>query len=256
MSESLETPAPTRLRVLGLVPARGGSRGIPRKNVRPLAGRPLLAYTAEAARAATRLDRVVLSTEDDEIAELGRRLGLETPFRRPEELARDETPTLPVVRHAIEELERQGDRYDAVCLLQPTHPFRRAEDVDACVEKLEREGADCVLTTLPVPPEHNPHWAYIACADGCLHLAPGELAPIPRRQDLPPAFFREGSVYVTRRDVVIEQGTLYGRLVLGFPVDPERSVNLDTPRDWERAEAVLGVASAARKAGAVGAGAR
>jgi CMP-N-acetylneuraminic acid synthetase len=233
-----------RFRVLGLVPARGGSRGIPRKNVRLLAGKPLLAYTAECALAATRLARVVLSTEDEEIAAIGRRHGLETPFLRPAELARDDTPTLPVVRHALAELERSGDRYDAVCLLQPTHPFRRPGDVDACIEKLEREGADCVMTTLPVPPEHNPHWAYVPCADGCLHLATGELAPIPRRQDLPPAFFREGSVYVTRRDVVMEQGSLYGRLVLGLPVDGSRSVNLDTPRDWERAEA-LGAGTAA-----------
>jgi CMP-N,N'-diacetyllegionaminic acid synthase len=237
----------TRLRVLGLVPARGGSRGIPRKNVRSLAGLPLLAYTAQAAKAARRLDRVVLSTEDEEIAAVGRRYGLETPFRRPDELAQDETPTLPVVRHAIEELERAGDRFDAVCLLQPTHPLRRSEDVDACVEKLEREGADCVMTTLPIPPEHNPHWAWVPCADGCLHLSTGELAPIPRRQELPPAFFREGSVYVTRRDVVMEQGSLYGRLILGYEVDPARSVNLDTPRDWERAEAALaGLGAAVR----------
>jgi len=221
------------------VPARGGSRGIPRKNVRPLGGRPLLAYTADAALAARRLDRVVLSTEEEEIAEIGRRCGLDAPFLRPAELARDDTPTLPVVQHVLGELERRGERYDAVCLLQPTHPFRRAEDIDACVEKLEREKADCVMTTLAIPPEHNPHWAYVPCADGCLHLATGELAPIPRRQDLPPAFFREGSVYVTRRDVVMEQGSLYGRLILGLPVDPERSVNLDTPRDWARAEELL-----------------
>lgn len=227
-----------RLSVLGLVPARGGSRGIPRKNARSLGGRPLLAYTAEAARSAKRLASVILSTEDEEIAQIGRACGLDVPFLRPAELARDDTPTLPVVQHALAELERHGRRFDAVCLLQPTHPFRRAEDIDACIDKLESEGADCVMTTLPIPPEHNPHWAYVPCADGCLHLSTGEISPIPRRQDLPPAFFREGSVYVTRRDVVMG-GSLYGRLVLGHPVDPERSVNLDTARDWERAEALV-----------------
>ena len=111
--------------VVGIVPARGGSKGIPRKNIAPLLGKPLLAYTAEAALAARRLARVILSTDDDEIAEVGRRCGLEVLFMRPPELARDDTPMLPVVQHAVRWLEERGDRYDAVCLLQPTNPLRR-----------------------------------------------------------------------------------------------------------------------------------
>jgi CMP-N-acetylneuraminic acid synthetase len=228
------------MRVVGLVPARGGSKGIPRKNARPLAGRPLLAYTAEAAAGARRLARVILTTEDAELAELGRALGLEVPFLRPAELARDETPMLPVVQHALRWLEAHGERADAVCLLQPTHPLRRSEDVDACIALLEESGADAVVTVLPVPPEFNPHWVYFRSASGELALATGEAAPVPRRQELPPAFCREGSVYVTRRDVVLEGGSLYGRRLLGLPVPRERSVNLDTPEDWRRAETLLG----------------
>lgn len=223
------------MRVLGIVPARGGSKGIPGKNVRALGGKPLIVHTAEAALAARRLSRVVLTTDDEKIAEVGRACGLEVPFLRPAELAQDDTPTLPVLQHAVTELERAGDRFDAVCLLQPTSPFRRAGDIDGCIELLEKEGLDAVVSVLPVPPEHNPHWVYFRDGDGLLRLATGEDQPIPRRQELPPAFHRDGSVYVTRRDVLMEGNSLYGKRLGGFLAD-SRSVNLDTPADWERAE--------------------
>jgi CMP-N,N'-diacetyllegionaminic acid synthase len=222
------------MRVLGIVPARGGSKGIPGKNVRPLGGKPLLVHTAEAALAARLLSRVVLTTDDEKIAEVGRACGLEVPFLRPAELAMDDTPTLPVLQHAVTELERAGDRFDAICLLQPTSPFRRAGDIDGCIELLEKESLDAVISVLPVPSEHNPHWVYFR-NDGLLRLATGEDQPIPRRQDLPPAFHRDGSVYVTRRDVLMEGNSLYGKRLGGFLAD-SRSVNLDTPADWERAE--------------------
>ena len=223
------------MRVLGVVPARGGSKGIPRKNVRLLGGRPLLAWTAEAALAARRLTRVVLTTDDEEIAEVGRRCGLEVPFLRPADLARDDTPTLPVLQHAVAELESAGDRFDAVCLLQPTSPLRRPGDIDGCIDLLETAALDAVVSVLPVPPEHNPHWVYFRDGEGLLRLATGEDQPIPRRQELPPAFHRDGSVYVTRRNVLMEGNSLYGRRLGGFLAD-SRSVNLDTPADWERAE--------------------
>lgn len=235
---STEWPAGP-LRVLGLIPARGGSKGVPRKNVRPLGGRPLLAYTADAAKASSRLTEIVLSTDDEEIAQVGRALGLDVPFLRPAELARDETPTLPVVVHALEWLEEHGRRFDAVCLLQPTNPFRRAEDIDGCIALFEERRADAAVSVLPVPHEYNPHWVYLRCDDGCIHLAMGAMNPIPRRQDLPPAYHREGSVYVTRRDVVLDQNSLYGRFVVGYEMDPRRSVNVDSRDDWDRAESLL-----------------
>ena len=242
--ERVRTPAGAgesgrRMRVLGLVAARGGSKGLPRKNIRPLCGKPLLQYTAESALAARRLARVVLTTDDEEIAEVGRRCGLDVPFMRPAELAADDTPTLPVVRHALAWMEAHGDYFDAVCQLQPTNPLRRTEDIDACIELLERSGADAVMTVLPVPAEHNPHWVYFRDEGGRLRLSTGEAAPIPRRQELPPAFHREGSVYVTRRDVVMEGNSLYGERVIGHLMDADRCVNIDGPEDWERAEALL-----------------
>jgi CMP-N,N'-diacetyllegionaminic acid synthase len=226
------------MRVLGIVTARGGSKGVPRKNIREIAGKPLLAWTAEAALAATRLTRVVLTTEDAEIADVGRQVGLDVPFMRPVELAHDSTPSLPVLQHVVATLEAQGEQYDATCLLQPTSPLRNAATIDACVELLISSAADSVVTVLHVPAEHNPHWVFFRDAAGRLIPAmPGPL--IPRRQELPPAFHREGQVYVTRRDVLMNQGSLYGTRMVGFEIDSDMSVNIDTEADWTRAEQLL-----------------
>src|SRR5262249_36192083 len=148
------------MRILGLIPARGGSKGVPRKNIKLLCGRPLLAYTVEAALSSSFLSRVILSTEDEEIARVAQRFGVEVPFLRPQDLARDETPMLPVAQHALRFLEERDERFDALCLLQPTNPLRSAEDIDACIQLLETSHADAVVTTLRVPAEHNPHWVY------------------------------------------------------------------------------------------------
>lgn len=227
------------MRILGLVPARGGSKGVPRKNIRQLGRKPLVAYTIDAAKRAQRLDRVVISTEDEEIANIAKALGAEVPFMRPPELARDDSPTLSVVQHALRTLEDQGWRCDAICLLQPTFPFRVAADIDACIEKFEETQADCVVTVHPVPHQYNPHWVYFEGPDGLLRISTGEVAPIPRRQLLPAAFHRSGSIYVTRTEVVLEQSLLYGRRLVGYETPTDDCCNIDTLEDWARAEALL-----------------
>jgi len=227
------------VRTLGVVPARSGSKRIPRKNVRLLSGRPLLAYTAEAALQARRLTSVILSTDDDAIAEIGRECGLDVPFVRPPELALDGTPMLDVVRHAVQMMEGLGEVFDAICLLQPTTPLRRPADIDACIALLEQSSADAVVTVLPVPTAYNPCWVYFRDPRGFLQLSTGGRDPIAGRHDLPPAFHREGSVYVTRRQVVLQQGSLYGERVLGYPLDPKECVNIDDPEDWKRAARLL-----------------
>lgn len=237
------------MRVLGVVPARGGSKGIPRKNIRLLAGKPLLAYTAEAALRARRLARVILSTDDSEIAAVGRQCGLAVPFLRPVQLAEDATPTLDVLLHAVSALEQDGERYEAICLLQPTNPLRTAEHIDACIDRLGQTGADSVMTILPVPVEYNPHWVYFEDKQGFLRLSTGAPAPIPRRQELPAACHREGSVYVVRRDVLMEERSLYGSQVAGYPMNPQWSVNLDSSEDWARAETLLALLRAEHVAG-------
>lgn len=227
------------MRVLGVITARGGSKGIPRKNLRELAGKPLLQYTAEAALASRLMNEVLLSTEDEELAQLGRRCGLQVPFVRPTQLAGDNIPSLPVVQHAVGWMEDQGYVYDAICLLQPTTPMRRANLIDECIELLQRQRADSVVTVLPVPEKYNPHWVFFSPSDGFLRLSTGALNPIARRQDLPAAFHRDGSVYVTRRDVLMLQNSLFGTRVCGYELRPEESVNIDTFSDWQRAEELL-----------------
>ena len=226
------------MRILGLIPARGGSKGVPRKNIRMLGGKPLLAYTAESSLHSKKLTRIILSTEDEEIAAIGRQYGLEVPFMRPFELAKDTTPTLPVIQHALKKLEAEGDNFDAVCLLQPTNPLRCAIDIDNCIDLLEKSNADSVVSILPVPAEYNPKWVYWQNADDSIILSTGETEPISRRQDLPAAYHRDGTVYVTRKEI-IDQGSLYGSRVYGYKINPEYSANIDTEDDWCTVETVI-----------------
>jgi CMP-N,N'-diacetyllegionaminic acid synthase len=225
--------------VLGLIPARGGSKGIPRKNIRLLCGKPLLQYTADAALASRRLTHVALSTDDEEIARVGQACGLDAPFLRPPDLAADASPMLPVVQHALRWFAARGRDFDAVCLLQPTHPLRRASDIDRAIALFEDSGADSVIAMAPVPPEYNPHWVFFQSPDQSVHLSTGERTPIARRQDLPPAFHREGSVYITKTRVVLEEDSLYGARTVPFVVAAEDGVNIDEPEDWALAESRL-----------------
>ncbi len=233
------------MRVLGIVPARGGSKGVPGKNIKEIAGQPLLAYTAQAIQASSRLTRTVLSTEDPAIAKVGSEWGLDAPFLRPAELAADDTPTLPVLQHAVRWFEAQGQSFDAVCLLQPTTPLRTGADIDACIDLLAESGADSVLSVLPLPAKYNPHWVFFVDDEGGLRLSTGEDTPIPRRQDLPPAYHRDGAIYVTCRDILMEENSLLGRRIVPYHMDPARTVNIDLPGDLRRAEELLAARDAA-----------
>lgn len=222
------------MKTLGLIPARGGSKGVSGKNIKLLGGRPLIAYTVDAALASRRLDRVVLTTDDENIAAVGRSLGVDVPFIRPPHLATDDAPTLPVVQHALTELEGSGDNYDAVCVLQPTNPFRATGLVDNCVALLARSSADSVVTVRRTPAEFSPHWAYEMQSDGRLVPLLAESEVAPRRQSLPPTYHRDGSVYVTRV-AAVNAGSLYGAKSLAWVVDSP-TVNIDEPADWKEAE--------------------
>jgi N-acylneuraminate cytidylyltransferase len=221
-------------RVLGLIPARGGSKGVPGKNIRRLGGRPLLAWTVEAALAATGLSTVVVSTDDGDIADAALAAGAEVPFLREPELATDTTPTMPVVLDALDRLEADGRTFDAVCLLQPTTPFRPASLVDRAIQRFFAHDADSVVSVLQIPFDHHPDWALLHDEHGVAHWATGGSEPPPRRQELRPAYHREGSVYVTRTSV-LRGGSLYGTRLLTVDVEGP-TVNIDTLDDWDRAE--------------------
>lgn len=227
------------MRVLGIVTARGGSKGIPRKNITPLLGKPLLAYTAEAALAAKRLTRTVLSTEDQEIARIGREYGLDMPFLRPADLARDETPTIPVLQDVARKVEAMSERYDAVLVLQPTNPLRRPEDIDGAIELLEQTGADSVISFVDVGEKHPARMKFITPEGRVIDPPFAEQFEGQRRQDLPKLYLREGSIYLTRRAVLMEQNSLQGRDCRAWLIPQERACNIDTPFDLFVAEQML-----------------
>jgi CMP-N-acetylneuraminic acid synthetase len=227
------------MKVLGLIPARGGSKGVPGKNLRLLAGKPLLQYTAEAALAAERLSRVVLSTDDEDIARAGRACGLEVPFLRPPTLARDNTPTLPVVQHVVRSLEAQGDRYDAVCLLQPTNPLRLASDIDGAVALMEARDADSVIAFCDVGEKHPARMKFVAENGLVTDPSFAEAVEGQRRQDLLPLYLREGSIYLTQHPVLMERGSFQGERCFAWIIPPERACNIDTELDLILAEALL-----------------
>jgi CMP-N,N'-diacetyllegionaminic acid synthase len=228
----------SNMHILGLIPARGGSSGVPRKNVKLLNGVSLIGYTIAAGIAAERLDRVVVSTEDDEIAAIGKGFGADVPFLRPRDLATDESPTLDTVVHAVEYFQGVGEHFDAVCLLQPTVPFRTSADIDQAIDKFERTGADSLISVSEIPHTYNPHWAFIQDTNpDHLRIATGDESIIPRRQDLPRAFHRDGSIYITKSSVILDDRSIYGSTITYFENVGRRQINIDTEADWAKAEA-------------------
>ena len=220
--------------ILGVVTARGGSKGIPRKNLADLGGRPLLAWTAEAALA-SRIDRVVLSTDDEEIADVGRRLGLEVPVLRPVELAGDMALSIDVVLHMLAAVADPG--IDAVMLLQPTAPLRTTADIDGVIELFERERPDSVISVVPVDGHHPARMKFIE--DGWLVDPPYvEAYENQPRQELRPVYLKNGAVYLTRR-AVIEARSFKGERCLAWVMPHERSVNIDGPFDLGLARAIV-----------------
>jgi len=224
------------MKVLGLIPARGGSKGVPGKNIKMLAGKPLLAYTAEPALQSKLLSKVLLSTDDENIAETGKKLGLYVPFIRPSALAEDSTPTLPVIQHAINFLNSIGEHYDAVCILQATNPLRKKEDIDNCIHKFTEGNYDSLFSMLEVPHEYNPYWTFLEDEKGLLHLSMGGHEPIPRRQLLPKVYHRDGSIYITKTEVIIQKNSLYGDKTGGYLIETDCRINIDTLDDWAKAE--------------------
>jgi CMP-N-acetylneuraminic acid synthetase len=221
--------------VLALVPARGGSKGIPGKNIRPLAGRTLLEYVARAAAESQVVDRVVLSTDDRAIADEGRRLGLDVPFLRPALLAADDTPMLPVIEHAVESLEHGGWSPEIIVLLQPTSPLRRGVHIRASVEALRTSGADSVVTVVELPRHLSPDYVMRIEGGALVPFLPGG-AGVTRRQDARAAYVRDGTVYAFWRRTLHETGSLYGRTCRPLIIPQRESLTLDTPEDWAEAE--------------------
>ena len=223
---------------LGVIPARAGSKGIPGKNLVEVAGRPLIAWTCDAARGSRLLTRVVVSTDAEAIASAARAYGVEAPFLRPVELAADDTPMRPVLHHAVGEIERSGGRVSEVVLLQPTSPLRRSEHIDGALALLRDTGADVVVSVVEVPHQFTP--------TSVMRLDHGRLVPFAsaatatRRQDKPTLYARNGpAVLAIRREALLAHSSLYDGDCRAYVMPPEDSIDVDSAWDLELASYVL-----------------
>lgn len=223
-------------RILGLIPARGGSKGIPGKNIKMLAGKSLIQYTIESALESLLLNTLIVSSDSEEILEHVRRFqNVKIPFIRPAELALDQTPSIAVVQHAVAYYEDVGEIFDYVCLLQPTTPVRSKGLIDKTILEIIRSKADSLVTIKKIPEKYNPYWAFVCNENRFLDPAIDQTGIIPRRQDLPGAYYRDGKIYITKTDL-IKGGVLIGGNIAGFINEDEPDINIDSYADWEKAE--------------------
>lgn len=230
--------------ILAIIPARGGSKSIPRKNIVDFAGYPLIAYSIAAGLAAESISRVIVSTDDAEIAEISQRFGAETPFIRPDEFSQDNTPDLPVFVHALSWLEN-NENYspDIVVQLRPTSPFRRIQHIDDAVYRLiERPDADAVRTICV--PFQNPFKMWRIGIDGFMKPIGIELGissePYNQpRQVLPEVYWQTGYVDAAWADTIISKQSMTGDQILPLIIDPSEWIDIDSPDDWRRSERLL-----------------
>jgi CMP-N,N'-diacetyllegionaminic acid synthase len=227
------------MQYLGLITARKGSKRIPSKNIKPLCGKPLLAYTIEAGLASSYLDRVIVSTEDEEIASIARQWGAEVPFRRPEELASDDARSIDVMVHALEWLElHESYTPDALVLLQPTCPLRTGRRIDEAIALYEARDADCVVAVSE--PEHHPYWMRTMDQDGRLTpLMQVDLRRYHQKQTLPQVWVSNSSIYIIRRAFFLTCREIYGGRTYGYTMPRSEALDVDTPWDFHLASLVI-----------------
>lgn len=226
------------MKILAVIPARGGSKGIPKKNIKLLGNKPLLQFTAEKALASKLLTQVILSTDSEEIAQVGKAIGLDVPFIRPQNLALDTTPTIEVLQHALVFYEDQGVFFDAICILQPTTPFREEGVIDKAIEKFKATNVETLISVLEVPHQFNPHWTFEVDNQENLKIATGETQIISRRQELPKSYYRDGSIYLIKTNL-IKEGVLFKNAIGYLESNAKNNVNLDTMEDWLLAEEIV-----------------
>jgi CMP-N-acetylneuraminic acid synthetase len=220
--------------ILAIIPARGGSKRIPKKNIKKLAGKPLICYSIESAIGSSHINRIVVSTDDESIARISKRQGVEV-IMRPEHLAQDKTLIVPVLQHAVKVLEGQGYFPEFVVLLQPTSPLRSSKEIDYAINKLISEGGDSAETFCEVK-EHPASMFRIVTGVA----VPFDRANLRKRsQDLPLLFRETGAVYVVKRDLLMKKGSLYGKRHIPVIVSRERSVDIDEEIDFSIAELIM-----------------
>ena len=226
------------MKILAVIPARGGSKGIPGKNIKKLGDRPLIAYSIEAVKQSRLISETILSSDSEDIIKIAQKHGLKAPFKRPDALAQDNSKSIEVIIHALKYFKDNGQRFDAVCIIQPTTPFRDQGLFDRAIRKFIEADYDSLVSVRKVPQEYNPHWCFEE-EEGLLQISTGEEEIISRRQDLPIAYHRDGAFYITKTDVILDQNSLYGKRIGYVENSNADYVNLDTMEDWYLAENIL-----------------
>lgn len=225
------------MEILAVIPARGGSKGVPRKNICKLNGKPLIAYTIEEAKKSRYISRIIVSTEDREIADISKIYGAETPFFRPLELASDLSPSIDTIIHAINWLsENEGYKPEYICVLQCTTPLKRVNDIDGIIEKLLSTGMDGAISVCEA--ESHPYWMQVFNGDRLEHFIKQE-SPTLRRQDLPAVYKLNGAVWVVRTSAVLSEKSLMVKNRTGYVMDAQDSIDIDTEMDFKYVEMLI-----------------
>lgn len=224
-------------KILAVIPARGGSKGIPRKNIRDLAGKPLIAWTIEAAEKSKYIDKLVVSSEDDEIISVAKSFGCDDPFIRPKDLAQDDTPGIEPILHAVQKIRG----YDYVVLLQPTSPLRNVDDIDGCIHKCISQKANACVSVSEA--EKSPYWMFRINENDQLSKVLN-IENIPnRRQDLDRIYSLNGAIYVAKIDWLNSRKSFLTEETIGFLMPKERSIDIDTELDFQISEYILNKSS-------------
>jgi len=227
-------------KILGIITARGGSKGIPKKNIKELAGKPLIEYTFDAVKNSKKLNRYIVSTDDEEIIKFSKNKNIEVPFKRPAELAEDDTKSIDVLIHAVKHLELSENYFpDYIMTLQPTSPLRTSEDIDKSIELILNDNdADSLVSVVEIPHNFNPHSAMIYDGKYLNHFIKSE--QIMRRQEKPKFYARNGAaIYITSYDLLMKSMKIVGEKCLAYIMRKERSIDIDDQYDWEIAEFLI-----------------
>ncbi len=224
---------------LGLIPARGGSKGIKKKNIKNLLGKPLISYTIECARACSFIDRVIVSTDDPEIAEISKEWGAEVPFKRPPELAEDSTPMLPVMQHAIETAETvYKEKVDILILLDPTSPLRKVQDIEQALSIFNKDKT-CQAVISGCKAHHSPYFNMVRLEDDFVQILNHSDKDIGCRQDCPPVFDLDTTVWIYSREAIMDIGKRIPPHTRLYRVPEERSIHIDTELDFKLVEFLM-----------------
>jgi len=225
-------------RILAIIPTRGGSKGLPGKNIRKLAGKPLICWSIEAAKASSYIDRIIISTDCPEIRQVAINAGGDAPFLRPQELATDKATTIEVVQHALGYLMAEGTPYDILLLLQPTSPLRSTADIDNAVQLLHKPQIKAVVSVCET--DHHPWWSNCIPPDGNMeHFLRPEAINTPR-QSLPAYYRLNGAIYLASTEFIGYHNSFFGAGTFAFQMSKEHSVDIDDLSDFQLAEFLLG----------------